>query len=448
MSFVFISHASQDKLRIKPLIDALLAAGVKVWLDNPAALYSEHEVRQFYRIRAGESGGWRDEINDAKREAACILVCWSKRATGDAVLEGRERIVWIGEADYGQTERKLVACTIDDVSPSALPGIFARDQIPCLDPDQPDEKWRAVMATVLDDIRRVMAGRSDLRTRAKASRDTFAPFLADRTDQENIVHSAVEAALSAGGVRPVLLSGPDNEHPDAFLSRLRRSSADVLRDGGAWLELDAEWPVGAPASGFAPIYLRNLSRGLALPGRSDARELARAIEAKARPVAVIHRLLAKQWGPDEPKRIEAWLKCWDDLAQSAPRMQAVPILQVKMPDAKPGWRKCPGGASGGRVGNRGIWNAANGLSKKRARKGAAVGLDVSPVLGPIDDGHADTWLNRLCPDPGPERARLEQLIRETYRRGAPKRHGVSHREFAEKMAPAFTAPGDGGERGQ
>jgi hypothetical protein len=447
MSFVFISHASQDKPRIRRLVDALLEAGIKVWLDNPpAAGYLEHEVLSFYRIRAGERGGWRDEINDAKREAACILVCWSKRATGDAVLEGKERIVWINEADFGQTMGKLVACTVDEVSPSSLPSTFARDQIPCLDPDQPDDKWRAVMATVLDDIRRVMSSRNDLRARAKVSRDTFAPFLADRLDQENIVHDAVAAALSAGGVRPVLLSGPDNEHPDAFLSRLRRSSVDVLRDGGAWLELDAEWPVGAPASGFAPMYLRNLARALALPGRSDVQELARAIEAKARPVAIIHRMLAKQWGPDEPRRIEAWLKCWEDLAQSAPRMQAVPILQVKMPDAKPGWRRCPGGASGGRVGNRGIWNAANSLARRRLRKREAVALDVSPVLGPIDDGHANSWLNRLCPDPGPERTRLEQLIRETYRRGSPKRHGVSHREFAEKMGPAFAASGDGSDK--
>lgn len=447
MSFVFISHASQDKPLIKPLVDALLAAGLKVWLDNPAVLYSEHEVRQFYRIRAGERGGWRDEINDAKKEAGCILVCWSKRATGQAVLEGRERIVWLGEADYGQTESKLVACTIDDVRPSSLPSGFARDQIPCLDPDQPAEAWRAVMALVLDDVRRVIASRADLRARAQVSRNAFAPFLADRAEQENLVHDAVEAAFREGGVRPVLVTGPDNEHPDAFLSRLRLSSAQVLPDGGAWLEIEAEWPVGVPPAGFTPVYLRNLARALSLPGRTDAVGIAGAIEAKGRPVAILHRLLARQWGAEEGRRIEAWLGSWGAMAEASPRMQAVPILQVKMPDAKPGWRTCPGGPSGGRVGNRGIWNAAKAVARKRAKRAEAVGLDLSPVLGPIGDGHANSWLNRLCPDPGPERTRLEALIRETYGRGRARRHGVSHRDFAEKMAPAFAGGTEKGERG-
>jgi hypothetical protein len=32
-------------------------------------------IDQFYRIRAG--GRWEDEIDEALREAGCILVCWS-----------------------------------------------------------------------------------------------------------------------------------------------------------------------------------------------------------------------------------------------------------------------------------------------------------------------------------------------------------------------------------
>ena len=73
MSFVFISHAGQDKPRVKPLVDALRAAGLKIWLDNPvAAGYSAEEVAGFYRIRA--NGRWEDEIDDAKREGMRLFL--------------------------------------------------------------------------------------------------------------------------------------------------------------------------------------------------------------------------------------------------------------------------------------------------------------------------------------------------------------------------------------
>ena len=36
MSFVFISHASDNKDRVGPIVLALIDAGLKVWLDNPA----------------------------------------------------------------------------------------------------------------------------------------------------------------------------------------------------------------------------------------------------------------------------------------------------------------------------------------------------------------------------------------------------------------------------
>jgi hypothetical protein len=152
LSYVFISHASPDKPRIKPLVDALLKAGLKVWLDNPAlAGFTAGEIDQFYRIRAG--GRWEDEIDDAKREAACILVCWSKHAITDGVLNGKERITWLEEAGYARAEHKLVACTVDDVSPTALPGTHSAQQLPSLDPDAPAERWNAIVKTVVADVK-------------------------------------------------------------------------------------------------------------------------------------------------------------------------------------------------------------------------------------------------------------------------------------------------------
>jgi tetratricopeptide (TPR) repeat protein len=153
MSYVFISHASPDKLLLKPVIEALLKAGLKIWIDNPAAAgFGADEVDQFHRIRAGNR--WEDEIDHAKKEAACILVCWSKHAVTDGVLAGKERLTWLEEAGYARAAQKLVACTVDNVSPAALPGTHSAQQLPCLDPDTPIDRWNAVMRTVVSDIKR------------------------------------------------------------------------------------------------------------------------------------------------------------------------------------------------------------------------------------------------------------------------------------------------------
>ena len=68
MSFVFVSHASPDKKRLRPVVDAVLEAGLKVWIDNPAAAgYSDVEIERLHRVRAGNR--WEDEIDSAKKEA-------------------------------------------------------------------------------------------------------------------------------------------------------------------------------------------------------------------------------------------------------------------------------------------------------------------------------------------------------------------------------------------
>ena len=45
MSFVLVSHASPDKKKIRHVVDALIASGEKIWLDNPMAMgYCEEEI--------------------------------------------------------------------------------------------------------------------------------------------------------------------------------------------------------------------------------------------------------------------------------------------------------------------------------------------------------------------------------------------------------------------
>jgi hypothetical protein len=78
-SFVFVSHARQDKPKIRHIVDALIAAGIKVWVDDAAAMgYDTADIkRHFVRLHANRR--WLDEIDEAVRNAGAVLVCFSNR---------------------------------------------------------------------------------------------------------------------------------------------------------------------------------------------------------------------------------------------------------------------------------------------------------------------------------------------------------------------------------
>lgn len=434
--FVFISHASADKQRLRHLIEALLAADLKVWIDNPAAAgFTEEQVKTFLRIRAG--GRWEDEIDKAKREAACILVCWSKHAIHDDVIAGKSRLTWLGEADYGRVEDKLVSCTIDDVDPAKLPGTHSAQQIACVDPDQPPEALRAVLATLIADIKSKISERLRSNSRRGVLRDPFAPYLADRVEQEMIAYEAITSISQSGGTRPIFIAAPENERPDEFFQRICLMSSELLPEGHCWSKTEVEWPHACPPRQFLDVYRRNLWFALRRSGQIDDGAIAAGLEAKGVPSVIMHRMQAGEWTTDEPERIRNWLKFWQTLQHQQPRLRVVPWLQLKMLPAKPGWRECPAGPSNGRVGNREIWKSMTAFSKK-AEAGAP--LEVPPILSPILFGDADRWINKIQPDAGPVRDRLETTVKALYGGAHELKHGVSHQEFAQTLLPLFADP--------
>src|SRR5260370_1271551 len=101
MSFVFVSHASQEKRQIRHIVDALIADGRKVWLDDPAAMGYGADDISLHFIRLHADRRWHDEIDEAVREAGAVLVCFSKRFN-------ETRDVWQDEAAGARILRKLV----------------------------------------------------------------------------------------------------------------------------------------------------------------------------------------------------------------------------------------------------------------------------------------------------------------------------------------------------
>ena len=101
---LFIRYAREDRERVKPLADALIAHGWTVWWD--------------LRIRAGEQ--FHTKIEEALAKSACVIVLWSEHSIGSRWV--------IAEADEGANRNILVPVLLDQVSiPIAFRGIHAAD---------------------------------------------------------------------------------------------------------------------------------------------------------------------------------------------------------------------------------------------------------------------------------------------------------------------------------
>ncbi len=436
--FVLVSHAAKDKPLLKELVAALIGAGIKIWVDKPSKLgFSVRDIeRHFYRIRAG--GRWEDEIDEAKRKAACILVCWSKRAEGQEAL--KDYPVWFEEAAFGRTEGKLVSCRIEAMNVALIPRDFSQQQI--ADVTSPTGRELAIT-----DIKRVMKRSSQNaaleRQAVGKQRSPLLPYLINRTQQESAVEDGLEANKSTGGVRPFFLAGPENECVDEFLKRLEEHSSRRCLGGMAgWEAVSVSWPSEEPAGNFAEFFTRRTAGALGHRGKATTKQLAYLLSARVRPVAVISRLTSEDWKQDEEKRVRAWLRLWRGIATQPGFRNVVPILAVKMPRAAPGWKEVPSpwfpSAEGRR--NRRIWDDIGKLA------GLRLGLEFVrlEILRPLPKRDAHDWCSEYVSLTDRYWREVQIIIDELFSSRVNRKHGVPHADFVDGMQPLFGGASSGG----
>ena len=101
---LFISYSREDRERVKPLVDALIAHG---WI-----------VRWDWRVNDGEQ--FHPRIEEALAGSACVIVLWSEHSIASPWV--------IAEAREGANKQKLVPVLLDEVSiPIAFHGIHTTD---------------------------------------------------------------------------------------------------------------------------------------------------------------------------------------------------------------------------------------------------------------------------------------------------------------------------------
>jgi hypothetical protein len=111
-AYVFISHASADNARLRPVVLSLLEAGVPLWLDKPEAEGLDLSLSHFTgSIRKTDS--WRTVVDQAIAGSCAMLVFPSKAAADAAEL-------------LRETQRGLAMMAQDAARYSLLPAFLSR----------------------------------------------------------------------------------------------------------------------------------------------------------------------------------------------------------------------------------------------------------------------------------------------------------------------------------
>lgn len=429
--FVFVSHANKDKKAIRYIVEALIANGIKVWLDNPRKMgFTRDEIQQhFVNLRGGER--WRDQIHDAANAAMCMLVCWSKTSVNQS------RAVIMDEVAIGRSQRKLVACRIDDCDYLSLSNGYGDEQTVDLYAADDGSRQSAAqrqdaIADLVDDIKNVIDRTGSDAKKYKHMRDLFTPYLIDRRNQEGKAREVI-GNVAKGNTQALLIKAPRNECLDQFRERLRRfTSSQCLPNARSWEEVLVDWPSYSDHKSFSAAYEAQLSAALGVHQSELTERLKRRTQV---PIAYVSTVSLREWKKQERKCVLEWLRWWRTISMELSHLKAAPILCVELPDAKPGWSTVPNVNDGGQSAKR-VWRdlgAVEKISNKRSEFVAGIRLD---VLHPVQKTDAHKWMQKVVPETGSEAwVKIDQTIDEAFEHA--RRRGLTMKDFASKVSVAL-----------
>jgi len=445
--YVFVSHSSDDNPRVRPIVEALLAADLEVWVDRPADMgFTGNELR---RLHAGES--WHGQIIECVRQAACVLVCLSGQATEIRLLG--KGAVWGQEIAVATLNNTLVPCMVEPFDFTLINTTFGLSQAIDLSPGLPAARREAHMRHLVEDVRLKIAntlGRATSVSELDARRmrnPRLLTYGAGRDPQQNKFIALLRDASEQAGIRPLVFAGPDNEQPGGFWDHLRWQAREVL--GRDWQMVDVYWPYKSTPDEFAADYSAALAFKLGV--RADPEAIAKRLAHRPQPSPIFHRIEAEEWGRRGGERLTVWLEFWRDIALRQPGVRVLPIIELVMPEAQPGWQEreihfaygsfcCPPDPLFDfrrEVKNRQILSEVMALTGQPAN--GAPALNVLPVLPPVLNGAGDKWLRDLGErgvEVDYETAR--RAVQALYAAGRARTVGVNQKVFSDHLAPVLS----------
>jgi formylglycine-generating enzyme required for sulfatase activity len=313
--YVFISHASADKASLRKLIDALIAANIPVWIDDPfdpSLGYARDDAGKFAGW-LGAGTGFQPQIDAALREAVAIVGVFSQQVVARLeAKDSRTREVLYEELTFARTAARLFACRIDDSDRGAYPHRFGDEKIV-------DVRGDADLATFIDSIRQCVAVAAA--TPARAQSAALRSYVADRVRQLETKTWGVKRDLFT----PLSLLVPrfgakgevDVSTADQKFEDLSEIVAQKLASAGD--HATAVAILGAPGSGKSTI-LRRFELDM------SAAALAKA-DVSSGPICFFVELNRYNQDHDHgraPPEPLDWLRQqWDSLGQTYPGLPAL-----------------------------------------------------------------------------------------------------------------------------
>lgn len=400
---IFLSHASDDKARLRPLVWMLhYKYRFPLWIDKPEGITDDEEILRCGRIPWG--GSWVDAISNGLHGGrTVVLFAWSKAARERFKRTGRAMpgsLRWEVEQAYSRGEvessRRLYGVRLDDTPVTDLPepfsGLQLADVTSLVGVEAPIELQTTMSQIQADHDSRLArrtfgfeseARRWDAGSPSAAELDDEVIYAADRLDAYDAVARAIERARSAGASACTLIAGPEDEEPERFAERCW-SDFCVL-------PLRVDWnPDWDPRKEFPARYHERVCVSIWDQRNRSEADVTDWLRQQAVTVAPWSPISSMRWrGGAGTQQIGQWTQYWRRLVAGAPASPGVvPVLLATMPQAGPDWA---GDYPPGHIQNRQVSDSF----KRESADGVA-----APVLGPMVRDELMAWLE------GPVRSKL------------------------------------------
>jgi TIR domain len=346
---VFISHANDDKVRIKFIADFLMTAGFRLFIDHPEKIpgIDPDLVDSLWDTRDNVDDAYDKQLKKAIRECDCVLGILSENTTS-------EKATLRGEMERGDQLNKLILCKIAPYSADVLSGFTNKMDVANLEVANPaaqqDETLRRLSQKITGLItanretrmekisERIVAGGGDPMTEKWREIRHILPLCVGRDDQRRAIRKAARQSEETGQIVPVVIVGPENELPDQVVESLRFESLIDESNAGkiGFVEKRILWPRGKGAA-FANSYLEWLAKAVCNDDLAGQPDIVRTLATIGHNVVLVSTLDVANQGLDVAE-VASWAAFWKGWSAGGQLGQKlVPVLNLVFGPAKAGW---------------------------------------------------------------------------------------------------------------